>query len=111
MTTKLLTQGVVGIVGVASSIGVAAAQHGGGDAGGMGGGMGGFGWWPLMWSLILLSVLVVVGYGVVSHGRRSANEHVHSDDDALSTLRTRYARGELSEEEFEERRRKLEDTR
>lgn len=110
MTTTILTQGVVGTIGFASSIGVAAAQHSGGHAGGMGSGMGGFGWWPLMWSLILLSVLLLVGYGVFSHGRQSANEHVHSDD-ALSTLRTRYARGELSEEEFEERRRQLEETR
>ncbi len=46
--------------------GIATAQAGSGHSGGMGGmggGMGGFGWWPLLWSLILLSVLLV-GYGV-----------------------------------------------
>ncbi|WP_276274275.1 SHOCT domain-containing protein [Haloarcula litorea] len=43
-----------------------------------------------------------------THGRTPANEQTHTDT-ALSTLRSRYARGELSEEEFEERRRRLEE--
>lgn len=89
---------------------IATAQHGGGSGGmgGMGGGMGGFIWWPLVWSVVLLSVLLIVGYGIYIHGRTPANEQTHTDT-ALSTLRSRYARGELSEEEFEERRRRLEE--
>ncbi|WP_299269572.1 SHOCT domain-containing protein [Halorientalis sp.] len=90
--------------------GIATAQHGGGHSGGMGGmggGMSGFGWWPIIWSLTLLSVVLIIGYGIYAHGRTPA-ERTHTDT-ALSTLRSRYARGELSEEEFEERRRRLEE--
>ncbi|WP_227015812.1 SHOCT domain-containing protein [Haloarcula sp. JP-L23] len=70
--------------------------------------MGGFGWWPLIWSLILLSVVLIVGYAVYAHGRTPATGRSGTDT-ALSTLRSRYARGEISEEEFEERRRRLEE--
>ncbi|CQH64604.1 DUF2078 family protein (plasmid) [Halobacterium hubeiense] len=91
--------------------GTVTAQMGGGHSGGMGemgGGMGGFGWGPLLWSLLLLSVVFIVGYGVYTRGRAPAPEQSQTDT-ALSTLRSRYARGELSEEEFEERRRRLEE--
>ncbi|WP_324761248.1 SHOCT domain-containing protein [Haloarcula sp. GH36] len=67
--------------------------------------MGGFGWWPIIWSLALLSVVFIIGYGIYAHGGTPAER----TDTALSTLRSRYARGELSEEEFEERRHRLEE--
>jgi len=76
--------------------------------GGLGGGMSGFGWGHLIWSLILLSVVLILGYTAYVHGRTPATERSDTDT-ALSTLRSRYARGELSEEEFEERRRRLEE--
>lgn len=109
-STTIVRSTVASIL-VAASAGIATAQHSGGHSGGfggMGGGMGGFGWWPLMWSLVLLSVLLIVGYGVFANGDAPTTERTH-EDTALSTLRSRYARGELSEEEFEERRHRLEE--
>ncbi|WP_353633159.1 SHOCT domain-containing protein (plasmid) [Halobacterium sp. NMX12-1] len=89
---------------------IATAQHGGssGGMGGMGSGIGGFIWWPLVWSVVLLSLVALVAYGVLVH-RRSPVDERNQADAALSTLRSRYARGELSEEEFEKRRRRLEE--
>jgi len=111
MISKFATVGVRSTAGSAlvfAVTGVATAQMGGGHSGGMGGGMGGFGWGPLLWSLLLLSVVLIVGYGAYTRGRAPAPEQSQTDT-ALSTLRSRYARGELSEEEFEERRRRLEE--
>lgn len=100
----------VTVVGTALT-GVAAAQDGGlsdGMGGGMGGGMYGYGG-PLLWTLVLL---VVVGLAYVAIAQRSSasNENGESDP-ALATLREQYARGELSEEEFEKRRKRLSRTR
>lgn len=75
--------------------------------GGMMGGFGGSGVSP-MWGvgmfLVWLIVLVGIGYviyrGVVSRGTASS-------DPALEELRLTYARGEISEEEFETRQTKL----
>jgi putative membrane protein len=108
--TTTIVRSAVGSVLLAAVTGIATAQHGGGHSGGMGGmsgGMGGFGWWPIIWSLTLLSVVLIIGYGIYAHGRTPA-EQTHTDT-ALSTLRSRYARGDISEEEFEERRRRLEE--
>lgn len=71
-----------------------------GDGHMMDGWMGGWvwGWWGLV--LVLLIGLLVAA--VILAGR-------HNDrDDALATLRERYARGEIDDEEFEERRGTLE---
>lgn len=104
--TSTIVRSTVGSVLLIAFTGVATAQHGGGMGGT--GGMGGFGWWPFLWALILLSVVLVIGYGVYARGRPPADERTRTDT-ALSTLRSRYARGEISEEEFEERRRRLEE--
>lgn len=107
MTTTfstVLVRSTAGSALIFAVTGIATAQQGGGHSGGM----GGFGWWPLLWSLLLLSVVLVVGYGVYTHGRTPTTERAQTDT-ALSTLRSRYARGELSEEEFEKRRRRLEE--
>lgn len=108
--TTAIVRSTIGSVLLTATAGVATAQHGGGHSGGMGGvggGMGGLGWWPLFGSLVLLSVLLLVGYGVYTNEGSPANDRTHTDT-ALSTLRTQYARGEISEEEFEERRQRLE---
>ncbi|MGB9965740.1 SHOCT domain-containing protein [Halobacterium sp. CBA1126] len=101
----VLVRGAAGSAFSFAASGIATAQMGGGH-GGMGGGMGGFTLWPFVWSVVLLSVVAIVAYGVFVHGRASVEEQ-NQTDAALSTLRSRYARGELSEEEFEERRRRL----
>ncbi|WP_336136109.1 SHOCT domain-containing protein [Natronomonas amylolytica] len=106
----LLVRGLLGTTVATSLVGVAAAQSGGpggGMNGGLGGGMGGFGWWPFLSMLAFVAVLLAV-YAVVDRSRPTDNDGT-DDDSALSTLRARYARGELSDEEFERRRQRLQD--
>lgn len=76
-----------------------AAAHGGGGM--MGGGSGVFGGTMGLWGLLWLGLLVGLVMWLARDGRAD------TDDRALSALRERYARGDLSEEEFERRRDKL----
>ena len=73
--------------------------------GGMyGSGMGeGFGTVGILVSLALLLVLLGAGYLLVRHAVGNGT----SGDAALEELRNAYARGDFSDEEFETRRRKL----
>lgn len=85
----------------------AAAAHGGGSNGGMMNGGWGFfggtmGFWGLLWLGLLLAVSL---YLVFALGRRRDDG---TDERPLSVLRERYARGELSDDEFERRRNQLE---
>ncbi|SFS10196.1 putative membrane protein [Halomicrobium zhouii] len=80
-----------------------------GYGGMMGGGaMGaGSGWWPLFGLLVpLLFLLVLLGGGYVL-ARRLVSDRP-SRDAALEELRVAYARGDLTDEEFETRRERLE---
>ncbi|QFU83167.1 SHOCT domain-containing protein [Natronorubrum aibiense] len=97
---------------VAASTAVTAQGHGG--AGGAMGGWGPVGGWMVLWPVVLLGVLALVAAWAVGRGRddrpqRDERVHDHTDrsDPALVELRERYARGELSEEEFAQRRRTL----
>ncbi len=58
----------------------------------------GFGW------IIPLAVLGLIGWGVVSLARASAG---NGGGDALNILKARYAKGELTREEFETMRREV----
>lgn len=70
-----------------------------------GGAWGGTGsTWLVGW-LVMLAVVGGVGYLVYRAVRHPTDR---GTDPALEELRTAYARGELSDEEFEERRRRLE---
>lgn len=82
--------------------------------------MGMMGWWggggpgssvavSPMWGIgmMLLFLLVLVGIGYVLY-RVVTRESFGGDDQAIEELRTAYARGELSQEEFEQRREDLE---
>jgi putative membrane protein len=78
---------------------------------GYGGMMGGYastgGWWPLVGMLVqLVFLLVLLGGGYLVF--RRVTEHQDSRDDAMEELRTAYARGDLTDEEFETRRGRLE---
>jgi len=86
-----------------------AAAHGGGSYGGgmMGGGWGGtsglggfgmLGGGMLLWPLLLIGLILLLVYGA-DRGNRTENV-----DSAINELRERYARGDLSDEEFEARR-------
>lgn len=68
---------------------------------------GGWGWgfgflWPLFWLLVLAASIGVVVYLLTRHNDDSTNA-----DQALVVLRQRYARGEIEDEEFEERTSRL----
>lgn len=60
--------------------------------------------WLAGW-LVMLAIVAGVGYLLYGAVRRPSDRSV---DPALEELRTAYARGELSDEEFEWRRRRLE---
>lgn len=76
--------------------------------GGMMGQYGGTGmWWPLVGLLVpLVFLLVILGGGYLVLQRATGSQT--SRDPALEELRTAYARGDLSDEEFERRRERLE---
>jgi len=84
-----------------------AVAHGGDDGvhhhDGWMGMHGNMGWVVLLW--MLAGVLVLIGipallvYAITAQGTSGAD----GGDDALSVLRTRYARGEIDDEEFETR--------
>jgi putative membrane protein len=75
--------------------------------------MGGSGAWngagaTWMWifmSVVPAAVLLVIGYLLYSVIRQPTTRR---SDPALEELRTAYARGDISDEEFEERRKRLE---
>ena len=85
----------------------------GGDAGGgmMGAGPGmmnggGPGWMVFMPLGFLTAILGLVG-GVAYWAARRGSARTMGDDSAMATLRERYARGEIDEEEYAERKRRL----
>lgn len=83
-----------------------AAAHGGGSGGMMGGGGwglfgGAMGLWGLLWMGLFVAVPLYIVYVLLD--RDSGGNEAQS----LSVLRERYARGELSDDEFERRREQL----
>jgi putative membrane protein len=88
-----------------------AAAHGGGSYGGgmMDGGWdlfgGAMGLWGLLWMGLLIAVPLYIVYALLNRGSGG------NEEQSLSVLRERYARGELSDDEFERRRNQLERTR
>ena len=79
--------------------------------GGYGGGMTGGGWTPFggamgLWGLLVMGLLIALPlyllFALAGRGDGADEER------PLSVLRKRYARGELSDEEFERRRERLE---
>ncbi len=75
-------------------------------SGSMGGGMPGW-LWVVAIVVQLLFLAVLVAGAVVLY--RSLTEDSAADDEALDELRLAYARGDLSDEEFEQRRERLEE--
>ena len=65
---------------------------------GYGGMMGGFGW---VWMIIGLLGLITFIVAVVYHATRSSKHlSIYSEDSALKVLKERYARGEITREEY-----------
>ncbi len=71
----------------------------------MWGPMGSSGWgggfWMFLWPILFLIILVILAVGLYILFKRTQDG---SGDRALEVLREQYARGDLSEEEFEKRR-------
>lgn len=93
---------LVAVVLVIAESWIALASRGSGG-GMMGGGMlgGAMGLWGLLWVGLLVAVPAYLVYRIGSGGGRAS-------PDPIAVLRERYARGELSGEEFERRRARLE---
>ncbi|WP_136715413.1 SHOCT domain-containing protein [Halorientalis salina] len=65
------------------------------------------GWWPFVGMLMPLAfLLVLIGGGYLVFRRTSGTQSPHNS--AMEELRMAYARGDLTDEEFEARREKLE---
>ncbi|QLG26506.1 SHOCT domain-containing protein [Halorarum halophilum] len=60
--------------------------------------------WGIGMMLLFLAVLLGIGYLLY---RGITNSRVHEYDRAIEELRTAYARGDLSDEEYEQRRQRL----
>lgn len=77
---------------------------------GMWGGTDGASGWPLVLGvgMQLLAFAIVVGGGYLAY--RALSGDAESADPALEELRMAYARGDLSDEEFERRRERLEES-
>jgi len=106
-TARRLT--VLAVPLLVAATGTAAAYGGGGYGGGMmGGGWGLFGGamglWGLLWVGLLIAVPLSLVYALLNRGSGGNSEQ------SLSVLRERYARGELSDDEFDRRRKQLERT-
>lgn len=100
--------GTLAVLALVAVTGTATATGGdiGYTGGMMGGGWGLFGGWMFLWPLLLLGLLALLVYGFADGSGPTSS----SPNDALEELRRRYARGELSEEEFDQRKRTLERT-
>ncbi|WP_255171327.1 SHOCT domain-containing protein [Natrononativus amylolyticus] len=61
-------------------------------------------WMWLLMSVVPLLVILGIGYLLYSSIRQSST---HQSDAAVDELRSAYARGDISAEEFEERRKRL----
>jgi putative membrane protein len=103
--TLLAVPLLVATTGTAAAMG--GGYGGGGMMGGGWGGMGGLGSFGMLgggmflWPLLLVGLVLLFVYGT------NRGESASGQDTALAELRERYARGELSDEEFESRRRSL----
>ncbi|HXK32882.1 MAG TPA: SHOCT domain-containing protein [Dehalococcoidia bacterium] len=67
----------------------------------------GWGWWMVfgwVWMALLIALVV---WAVVAVTSREGSAQGRGEGDALEILRRRYARGEIDEEEFEQRRQRL----
>lgn len=86
------------------------AHEGSAELGGgmMDGSWGMFGGWGFLWVLLLIGAAVLV---ISALSRSNQTQNSDQPGRAQDVLRKRYARGELSDEEFEKRRRKLQPTR
>lgn len=87
---------VLGVLVVVPLLTMGGGMMGGAGFGMLGGGM-------FLGPLLLIGLVILIVYGLPNGSERQ------SDNEALETLRERYARGEIDDEEFEKRRQLLEE--
>lgn len=63
--------------------------------------MWGMGGWMILWWIFLAAIIIAITVTVARQGK------ARSRKSALDLLKERYARGEISREEFEEKRRDI----
>ncbi|MFQ5795214.1 MAG: SHOCT domain-containing protein [Candidatus Bipolaricaulia bacterium] len=66
-------------------------------------------WWMWLWPLLFIALIVWIVHAV-TRGTQAQLPHPPTErtgDEAMEILRRRYARGEISEEEFDQHRRML----
>jgi len=117
MNTNIRIALIIGGVALALLVGVPLLW--GGTSGWQGGGwgmgpgmMGGFGTMGglmiipmvLFWGLVIWGIIALTRGAWYGNGAHSRSEHM---DSALDVLKRRYARGEVSKEEYEEKKRDL----
>lgn len=100
---------LLGALGVAVGSGLASAHPAANDFWthmGPGGWMGGsLGWiWMLIWMLVPIALIVGLVYLLRPRATTSGSER---PDQAMETLRKRYARGEIDDAEYDTRRTRL----
>ncbi len=71
----------------------------------------GWGWWMLfgwLWMVVFWGLIVWAVYAVITRfERRPADRPPRDEETALDILERRYARGELTSDQFEEMRQRL----
>ncbi|KAF5029223.1 hypothetical protein DSECCO2_650810 [anaerobic digester metagenome] len=73
---------------------------------GYGYGMMGYGWgWFMMIGVVVLTVLGIVA--LINYLQLSSKTNGHSNNNALNILNERYARGEITEEEYNQKKSQL----
>jgi putative membrane protein len=68
--------------------------------------------WMFLWWLIIISLVVGVAYMLINGGHRIPNDGrviSRSPQNAMEILKERYAKGEITEEEFIKMRKNLRD--
>ena len=112
LKTGLIITGVIIVILIVVPIIWGAITGWTGDSWGMMGPgmMGGYGWWWFMpiiiivfWGLVIWGIVALVRF-IISSSNSGISRQT---DSALEILKTRYARGEISKEEFEERKKDL----
>lgn len=71
----------------------------------MGWGHMNWGWGGGLMMLVWVALIVAVIYWLIRAANRNSNQPPSPPESALDILKKRYARGEISKEEFEERKR------
>jgi len=82
----------------------------------MGGSMGGWnhmmgysGYGGMLMWLILIIVIVAIVYFVLERGKNSGNQNRSNRESPMEVLKKRYAKGEITKEEFDKMKRDIEE--